>query len=305
MASKTFNRQIWLLNTLLQYKRISLAEIKQLWINSSVSDGKPYAERTFHMHKNAIEEMFDINIECDVYDGNNYYIEDLESLEKDKVRQWLINSFSVSNMIEESRQIPERRIILDEVPGGTMFLPKAIEAIKLSRVLQISYQAPGEKEPTVFSVRPYCLKEHSQRWYLLGWVKEREALRHLAFDRMGSVEMTSEIFTYPKDFSPENYYAHSIGISVEEDKPVETIRLRVYGKQFELFRTLPLHKSQREVGKGDNYCDFEYQLRINSELKRELLSKGNNIEVLTPEHLRNIIVKEACSIINRYKAADE
>lgn len=299
MISKTFNRQIWLLCTLLQYKRISLADIKQLWISSPISDGKPYAERTFHMHKNAIEEMFDINIECDVYDGNKYYIEDLESLEKDKVRQWLINSFSVSNMIEESRQIPER-IILDEVPGGAMFLPKAIEAIKLSRVLKISYKAPGEKEPAFFFMCPYCLKEHRQRWYLLGWIKEREALRHFAFDRMQYVEMTSETYTYPKDFNPENYYAHSIGISVEEEKPVETIRLRVYGKQVELFRSLPMHKSQREVGKGDNYCDFEYKLRINSELKRELLSKANNIEVIAPEHLRKAMIKEARSILNRY-----
>jgi len=300
MTSKTFGRYIWLLNTLIQFKKISFEEINNRWQDSVLSDGKPMPIRTFHMHKDAIEEMFDINIECDSADGYRYYIEDMESLKNDRNRQWLINSFSVSNMIEEGREMKER-ILLDDVPGGAQFLSTLVEAIKLKRIVEIAYQPLGHEEPSVFHMNPYCMREHRQRWYLLGWIKERGAIRQLAFDRMVNAEMTKKTFVYPEDFSPELYYANDIGITVDERMPIETIRIRVYGNQVGLFRSLPLHKSQREVGSGKGYTDFEYELRINSELKRELLAKANNIEVLEPQHLREEMIKETLSILKRYK----
>lgn len=300
MTSNTFSRYIWLYNTIVQFKKISFDEINRRWQASTISDGRPLPLRTFHMHRHAIEEMFDINIECDASDGYKYYIEDMESLKKDRTKQWLINSFSVGNMIEEGKQMPER-ILLDDVPGGAEFLSTVIGAMRLNRVLKISYRPLGVEDPLNFHLNPYCMKEHRQRWYVMGWTRERKGIRQLAFDRIVSVEMTTETFVYPADFSPEAYYSNDIGISVEEDKPVEVIRIRVYGKQVGLFRSLPLHKSQREVEEGAGYCDFEYHLRINSELKRELLSKANNIEVLEPKHLREEMIREALSILNRYK----
>lgn len=300
MANKTLGRYIWLYNTIIQFKKISFEEINSRWQTSAISDGRPLALRTFHMHRQAIEEMFDINIECDASDGYKYYIEDMESLKKDRAKQWLINSFSVGNMIDEGKQMPER-ILLDDVPGGAEFLSTVIGAMRLNRVLMITYKPLGTDDTQTFHIHPYCMKEHRQRWYVLGWAKERDGIRQLAFDRMISAEMTTETFVYPVDFNPEAYYSNDIGVTVEENKPVETIRIRVFGKQVGLFRSLPLQKSQRVVETGEGYCDFEYNLRINSELKRELLAKANNIEILEPQHLREEMIKEARSILKRYK----
>ena len=300
MANNTLGRYIWLYNTIIQFKKISFEEINRRWQASTISDGRPLPLRTFHMHRQAIEEMFDINIECDASDGYKYYIEDMELLKNDRAKQWLINSFSVGNMIDEGKQMPER-ILLDDVPGGAEFLSTVVGAMRLNRVLTITYKPLGMDEPQTFHLSPYCMKEHRQRWYVLGWTKERNGIRQLAFDRMIGVEMTTDTFVYPADFNPEGYYANDIGITVEEQKPIETIRIRVFGKQVGLFRSLPLHKSQCEVETSSSYSDFEYRLRINSELKRELLSKANNIEVLEPEHLRKEIIREALSILKRYK----
>ena len=300
MTNKTFRRYIWLINTLIQFKKISFEEINNRWQASVFSDGEPFSHRTFHAHRNAIEEMFDINIECDSSDGHRYYIEDMESLMNDRTKRWLVNSFSVSNMIDEGREMKDR-ILLDDVPGGAQFLSTMVEAMKVSRTVEITYLPLGHEEPSVFHMNPYCMREHRQRWYVLGWIKERDAIRQLAFDRMVGADLTKQSFVYPQDFSPEVYYANDIGITVAESSPVETIRIRVYGRQVGLFRTLPLHKSQRDVESGKGYTDFEYQLRINSELKRELLAKANNIEVLEPQNLREEMIREARSILKRYK----
>ena len=62
----------------------------------------------FHHHRDAIEELFDINIECIKRGGYCYYIEDTEELEKGCVRKWLLNSFAVDNLIVESRKLKSR-----------------------------------------------------------------------------------------------------------------------------------------------------------------------------------------------------
>ena len=77
MISKTFNRYIWLLNTLLQHKQLSYEEINVLWKECHLGDGAPLPLRTFHQHKNAVEELFGIEIKCNPSNGYKYYISTL------------------------------------------------------------------------------------------------------------------------------------------------------------------------------------------------------------------------------------
>lgn len=62
MISKTFNRYIWLLNTLLQHRRLTFEEISCRWKDSCLGDGGPLALRTFHMHREAIAELFGVEV---------------------------------------------------------------------------------------------------------------------------------------------------------------------------------------------------------------------------------------------------
>lgn len=74
MISKTFNRYIWLLNMLLQHKQLAYEEINALWKESCLGNGVPLPLRTFHQHKNAVEELFGIEIKCNPSNGYKYYI---------------------------------------------------------------------------------------------------------------------------------------------------------------------------------------------------------------------------------------
>ena len=65
MAKELFNRYVWLIDTLQRYGRLTRREIDGLWQRSEYSDGKPMARRTFMNYRQAIQEMFDVNIECD------------------------------------------------------------------------------------------------------------------------------------------------------------------------------------------------------------------------------------------------
>ena len=75
MAKELFNRYVWLIDTLQRYGRLTRGEIDGLWQRSEYSDGKPMARRTFMNYRQAIQEMFDVNIECDA-STYEYYLGD-------------------------------------------------------------------------------------------------------------------------------------------------------------------------------------------------------------------------------------
>ena len=59
-----FNRYVWLIDTIYRAGRITFEEINERWLHSSLNDTEEDLPlKTFHNHKNAIQQMFDINIE--------------------------------------------------------------------------------------------------------------------------------------------------------------------------------------------------------------------------------------------------
>ena len=74
MAKDLFNRYLWLGDTFYRAGTITLDEINRKWLQCEISNGEEIPNRTFHNHRKAIEELFDINIECDRHNGCNYYI---------------------------------------------------------------------------------------------------------------------------------------------------------------------------------------------------------------------------------------
>jgi len=95
MALNILNKYIWLADTIYNAGSISLKEINSKWLKSNLSIGKPLTRRTFHNHKIAIEEIFDINIGCNPI-TNEYYIEEFEEFGKNKLIKWLLNSFQLA-----------------------------------------------------------------------------------------------------------------------------------------------------------------------------------------------------------------
>ena len=55
MARDLISRYIWIVDTLNRYGHLTRADINRLWMRSALSDGKPMPERTFYLHRRAIE----------------------------------------------------------------------------------------------------------------------------------------------------------------------------------------------------------------------------------------------------------
>ena len=293
-----YNRYLWLLNTLLLAKKISFEDISSNW---ELDFNCKLPKRTFHQYKKDLEKMFDVEVACDTHHGYLYYIANFNEFKRNPSRQWLLNTFCASNLVQAGEQIKER-ILYEDIPESPEYLSFIIDAMKRSLKLEIAYKSYQDENQSAHTVRPYCIRLFHQHWYLLGYSEQRAALLHFALNRMQSLTVTDEPFVYPADdFSPDAFYQFYSGIYVDDNLPLEDVRLRTYDKLWCYLRALPLHQSQTEVTQTDTYVDFKYTLRITPDFIQEILKRGKQIEVLEPKSLRDRMKKELSAAMNLYE----
>lgn len=299
MAKSYFNRYVWLLDTIMQHGYITQTDLSDLWQRSALNeDGVPLPSRTFHNHREAILDMFGIDIKFDKARG--YYIAN-EDTNANGIRNWLMTSLSVNNLINESSTLRDR-IILEDIPSSQDYLRSIINAMKEGKMLEMEYQKFKDSQKYKVIIAPYCVKLFKQRWYVVGQPSDAQKPRIYALDRIKALLQTRRDFKVPEKFDAKEYFANWFGIVHDEVnyKP-EVIRLKVWAKQRNYFHTLPLHHSQKEVEEHDDWSIFEYFMAPTWDLEQELLQYNDNVEVLEPQSLRDQMIEHAGNILELYK----
>lgn len=298
MTKDLFDKYIWLVDTIYRAGKITFEEINERWLRSRLSEGEDIPLRTFHNWRIAIEQVFDININCNRKGGYYYYIENADDMQKGGVRNWLLNTFAVNNLINESHHL-KRRILFEEIPSGRKYLTSVIEAMRDGLEIELYYQSYWYEEPSTYTLQPYCIKVFKQRWYVIGFCKERNNIRTFSLDRIQQLTTLDAKFVYPKDFDPEAYFADYFGIMIE-NKKLETIRIKVYGMHVQYIRALPLHRSQCEIETTVDYSIFEYRMKPTLDFRQELLSRGADVEVLAPLTFREEMIQSVDKMSSLY-----
>lgn len=279
-----FQQYIWLVNTIYKARKISFEELNRKWITTDMSDGLPMARSTFNRHKDAIEDMFGIYIECDRRNGFKYYIGNSEVLEEDSIQNWMLSTMSVSGMLNDSKAVHDR-ILLETIPSSGDHLHNFIEAMKSSNRIHLTYHKYGAECDSEMLVEPYCVKLFNRRWYALVKTKGNDSYFILSLDRVKSLEITEEKFVFEKDFDAAAWFKECYGIVRGENTELTTVRFRAFGREVLYFRDLPLHHTQKEVETTDAYSDFEFTLRPTPDFIIPLVASGAQIKVLEPKWL--------------------
>ena len=309
-------RHIWILSKLYENpKGLTYKEFAYEWGRTELNSLKtPLPKRTFADCLRAIEEAFDIQISSDARNGYRYRIVNREWLEKDNVKDWLLSAFAVNGLLQDSKGLRDR-VMFEEIPSGNEYLLKILGAMKKDNVIRISYQDFYDTDPHEIDLEPYCVRVFRQRWYVIGvmrnipdWEEASEMtnqgnIRRYALDRIKYLEVTDETFKMPVHFSAESYFANAFGIIVEPEKyKVERIRLKVtdINHRRQYIRSLPLHDSQREVERYDDYSIFELQVMPAYDFIQQILAMSNEVEVLSPENVREEIARWVKEIAKLY-----
>ena len=296
---KILKNYIWLINTIYHSRGISLEEINERWIKNDMSDGEPLSRATFNRYKEAIEEIFDLTIDCQRKGGYLYSIKNESMLKSNKYQNWLLDTLSVSNMLIESDSL-QSRIILENIPAGKQYLQPIINAMKQDHKLQMTYHKFGQQESYTITIEPYAIKVFKQRWYLLAKSPKRETPSIYALDRVEQLVETEETFQFPEDFDTEAFFRDCYGVLSTDDK-AQRIVIRAYAPYMNYVRTLPLHHSQKEIKSTAQYADFEYHLKPTFDFRQELLAQGHDVEILHPAPFREEMKAMLEKMLSRYQ----
>ena len=291
-----FKEYIWLVNTIRRANGITFAEINEKWLETDMSVGVELARSTFNRHKDAIEDIFGIYIDCNRQNGYKYYIGNEDVLSEDSVQNWMLNTLTVNNIIGESLSLQDR-ILLQPAPVEGDYLKMVIDAMKKNVRIVVDYRRYGTDTPNHLTFEPYCIKLFKQRWYVLGHFHReatvnRDVLDYFgvfSFDRILNMSLTDEKFQIDSNFIAQAYFEECYGVLVGDGTQAERIVIRAFGYDQFYIRDLPIHKTQREIGRGEDYTDYELFMRPTIDLSGHILSRSNQIKVIEPKWLADEI----------------
>lgn len=301
MSKNLFNRYIWIIDTIRRHGSITRTDLNRLWTNSDVSDGTEMPRRTFYNYRNAIEELFHIDIQCNP-STFEYYIKD-ESADGDRskgdITDLMLNSASMSNILNDARDIASR-IFVEEVPSSRQFMGQIVAAMKQNQRLEFRYSPfTRSGSPKRVVLEPYFLKLFKQRWYVTGRNVGERKIKTYAFERMSGVGVLAETFVMPADFDAREYFRNSFGIVFNQGE-AKKVTLRVDARQAKYFRALPLHHSQSEMV-ADGASIFTYILKLTPDFVQELLGYGPSITVLGPPELKAMVTESLKQSLANYQ----
>ena len=290
MVTELLQKYIWLVNTFVRagMRGLSLDEICTKWESRF---GSSYSRRTFNNHRQNVLDVFGITIGCN-RSTNRYFIDSSDDVSDESAETaWLINTFTVNNMLTLGKERLSGRVAVEDIPSGHRHLTTVMDAMTECRELSISYRKYTSSEADIYTVRPYAVKEASRRWYLIGYCVERKGLRVYGLDRLIDISETGRTFRMESGFDIDEIFATSFGIYLP-DGPGQTIRFRTDAKNAMYLRDLPIHHSQEEISSEGDSVTFSIFVCPDKALTMEFCKYGSRIEVLSPESVRKEVAEE-------------
>jgi len=285
------SRYVWLVDTIYSAGKITKHEIDRRWIVSALNTDheETYEARSFHRHKEAIHELFGIEIRCDRTQGHAYYIANAEAIRQDAYRSWLLSSLAMANIMSDDKRL-RARVLFEKVPDSYRFLTPLVEAMRAEQVLDVTYLHEDGTVST-FPLWPYCLKEFRRRWYVVGRTSKEGELLLFELERFQDATYARKQFKFPRSWKADKHFEGYFGVD-RSDEP-QTITVRVFGKAMDEMLRHPLHASQRLMEKTDEQAVLAFWLAPNREFAEGLRAFGGDLEVVSPGDFRQLFMDDA------------
>lgn len=262
----------------------SLEEIQNYLAQESEKDryNLQTSLRTFQRDKTDILTIYKIDIQYNPSQKKYYIASDNEQPE---VSENLLAAFDVFNALSFTEKLPNAIYFENRRPQGTEHFYGLVHAIKNRQLVHFTYEKFWEEEIVQRTVEPYALKQFRNRWYLIAKDVKDEYVKTFALDRLSGLDITKKKYKLPDDYNMEERYSYSFGImSPNEGKP-KTVLLSFSAHQGKYIKTLPLHSTQEITMDNEEELRIRLKLFITHDFIMELLSYGDEVQVLQPKSL--------------------
>lgn len=165
-------------------------------------------------------------------------------------------------------------------------------AWSMGRKVELKHQIPGAPVMTyrfsTYFVEPYAT---GQTAHVIGWREPPGALRTFKVERIKTARLLDEPYTIPDTFNPQALLADAWGIWYTEAEPVSVL-LKFHPRVAARVQETHWHRNAATVVQPDGYVLWKAEIAEPREMLPWIRGWGGDCEVLAPEELREMLVKE-------------
>jgi predicted DNA-binding transcriptional regulator YafY len=188
----------------------------------------------------------------------------------------------------------------NEFLTGIEHVGPLFNAILYNKVLKLEYKSFKNEAPETIIFQPHYLKQYNSRWFVLGYTEGYETLSPRPLDRIIDIKETAAAFRETEAVDFVDYFEDIVGITRHENLDCEKIVLKFSRQQAPYIRTKPIHGSQKVVADREDGLTISLELIPNYEFETLLLSFGEKVQLISPEHLKDAIKQRLQSALEAY-----
>lgn len=177
---------------------------------------------------------------------------------------------------------------------------RMLEALLHARPVAIEYYSPHNNESTVRDILPLHLLQYMGTWHIIAWCSLKKGLRDFVLSRIKTIAASSvpvSIQTPPD--SIKDYIRKNFGI-MNSAETVE-VCLCFAPNIAPWIAEQAWHPAQHLRRAADESLCLTFPVADFREVKREILKYGSQVEVVSPQELRDEVMQEIERMNNLYK----
>ena len=193
---------------------------------------------------------------------------------------------------EEEQNDDTSRILYydhNEEYKGIKYLKPLYLDIKKKQILQITYKGFQDESAIQYEFHPHILKQYNRRWFVFGLNESRKIEKWSVplDERLIDFQILEENNYIESNDNWDLFFRSMVGIVRPYNAEVEKVVLRFHNGRENYFKTKPFHPDFDEFFEEDKQDQVWFETIINKELVQQILSYGQDIEVLEPPSLKS------------------
>ena len=212
----------------------------------------------------------------------------------DKITNILKKHSAVTDHIEDAFSFQ----LIEYSPAPEAVFKTVLEGCLKKKCLWFAYYSPATEEKSERTFEPYHLLNYMGTWHTIGYCHLRKEIRDFALSRISEAKVLTESFKIPADFDFKRYFLSTFGLY--KGKSAKEVTLRFTPEKSKWIKDQIWHKDQKVTPLKDGSLEISFPVSDFSEIKREILKHGDQVEVIRPRTLRDLIRAEAEKIAKIY-----
>jgi predicted DNA-binding transcriptional regulator YafY len=184
-------------------------------------------------------------------------------------------------------------------PAPEAIFGKVAKALMERRIIEIDYHSPGSSANSRRRIEPHHLQHYMASWVLIAYCRLRQSWRKFYLSRIDRLQVLPETFKQ----RPREQWAHqledSFGIFQGPSSIPVTLRFNPFRSRW--VREQLWHPAQQVRETKDGCIEISFPVADFREVKMMILQFGADVQVLSPDALRDEIGAEVARMMKMYR----